>query len=137
MPAGLLEPADQHRVRREHLAARKARRAKRARGSLPWPSQLSTSTAAAGRPSPALGAPPGRAAGSPAAAPPTSRNRSVPSSIAQEADAAGAPRPKYSTDIEMAYTVMDFLFASQVGTMGYVTYVVCNGFDRPVGLLRW
>jgi len=32
----------------------------------------------------------------------------------QEADKAGTTHPRYSSDIEMAYTVMDFLFASQV-----------------------
>lgn len=32
-----------------------------------------------------------------------------------EAAAAGTPPPKYSLNKEMAYTVMDFLFASQVG----------------------
>jgi cytochrome P450 family 710 subfamily A protein len=32
-----------------------------------------------------------------------------------EAAAAGTPPPKYSLNHEMAYTVMDFLFASQVG----------------------
>lgn len=32
-----------------------------------------------------------------------------------EAAAAGTPAPKYSTNKEMAYVVMDFLFASQVG----------------------
>ena len=38
----------------------------------------------------------------------------------QDADEAGQPHPKYSSDTEMAYTVMDFLFASQVG--------VCRSF---------
>jgi hypothetical protein len=31
-----------------------------------------------------------------------------------EAEAAGLPPPKYSHDMEVAYIVMDFLFASQV-----------------------
>jgi hypothetical protein len=31
-----------------------------------------------------------------------------------EAEAAGLPSPKYSHDMEVAYIVMDFLFASQV-----------------------
>lgn len=33
-----------------------------------------------------------------------------------EAEAAGTPPPKYSHISEMAYVVMDFLFASQVGS---------------------
>lgn len=32
----------------------------------------------------------------------------------QEAEEANVPPPKYSTNSEIAYTVMDFLFASQV-----------------------
>lgn len=35
----------------------------------------------------------------------------------QEAEEANVPPPKYSTNSEIAYTVMDFLFASQVTMM--------------------
>jgi hypothetical protein len=38
-----------------------------------------------------------------------------PPSRPQEADKTGEPRPHYGSDGEMAYVVMDFLFASQVG----------------------
>jgi hypothetical protein len=38
--------------------------------------------------------------------------------LLQEAEEQNAPPPKYSTNHEIAYTVMDFLFASQVGFRG-------------------
>lgn len=47
----------------------------------------------------------------------------VPCYSTQEAEASNVPPPKYSTKEEMAYTVMDFLFASQVRAR-YVAVVV-------------
>ncbi|KIZ02570.1 hypothetical protein MNEG_5387 [Monoraphidium neglectum] len=48
-----------------------------------------------------------------------------------EADAAGSPHPHYSSDIEMAYTVMDFLFASQDASTASLIWTLTQMAEHP------
>jgi hypothetical protein len=52
------------------------------------------------------------------------------------ADAAGLPHPKYSCDTEMAYTVMDFLFASQDASTASLVWTLTMMAERPDVLAR-
>ncbi|KAI8471151.1 MAG: cytochrome P450, C-22 desaturase [Monoraphidium minutum] len=48
-----------------------------------------------------------------------------------EADEAGMPHPKYSSDSEMAYTVMDFLFASQDASTASLIWTLAQMAEHP------
>ncbi len=53
---------------------------------------------------------------------------------AKEAEAAGAKRPFYESDNEMAQTMMDFLFASQVSWGSCAGGALLTGTGRPAVL---
>lgn len=53
-----------------------------------------------------------------------------------EAKAAGLPPPKYSSDGEMAYTVMDFLFASQDASTASLIWTLTQMAEHPDVLER-
>jgi cytochrome P450 family 710 subfamily A protein len=54
----------------------------------------------------------------------------------QEAEAANVPPPKYSSTGEMAYTVMDFLFASQDASTASLVWVLTQMAEHPDVLQR-
>uniref|UniRef100_A0A383WDD1 sterol 22-desaturase n=1 Tax=Tetradesmus obliquus TaxID=3088 RepID=A0A383WDD1_TETOB len=54
----------------------------------------------------------------------------------EEAEAANVPPPKYSSTGEMAYTVMDFLFASQDASTASLVWVLTQMADHPDVLQR-
>eukprot|EP00879_Flechtneria_rotunda_P008606 GHRR01009018.1.p1 GENE.GHRR01009018.1~~GHRR01009018.1.p1 ORF type:complete len:552 (+),score=155.86 GHRR01009018.1:234-1889(+) len=54
----------------------------------------------------------------------------------QEAEAANVPPPKYSTNHEIAYTVMDFLFASQDASTASLVWLLTQTAEHPDVLAR-
>jgi cytochrome P450 family 710 subfamily A protein len=54
----------------------------------------------------------------------------------EEAEAANVPPPKYSSNHEMAYTVMDFLFASQDASTASLVWLLTQMAEHPDVLER-
>ncbi|KAF8056740.1 CYP710A1 [Scenedesmus sp. PABB004] len=54
----------------------------------------------------------------------------------EEAEAGNVPPPKYSSDGEMAYTVMDFLFASQDASTASLVWLLTQMAEHPDVLAR-